>query len=222
MPNFSTLSRRARTLELPAQRRAPTEPIHLLVDSSGLKLYGPGEWLVEKHGTRKRRSWRKLHIGLDAVTGRIVASILTDRDIDDALQVGSLLDKVADPVDRFLGDGAYDRISVYATLHERHPDAAVVVPPRTDAVLSATADSDPTQRDRHIQLIADKGRIAWQRDSQYNQRAKVEGQIGRWKQVIGDALRSHSGSAQATEVAIAVQVLNRMLDLGRPNAVRIA
>lgn len=93
MPNFSTLSRRARTLELPAQPRAPSGPIHLLVDSSGLKLCGPGEWLVEKHGTRKRRSWRKLHIGLDAVTGRIVASILTDRDIDDASQVGSLLDQ---------------------------------------------------------------------------------------------------------------------------------
>jgi hypothetical protein len=111
---------------------------------------------------------------------------------------------------------------VYSSLQEHHPAAAVVVPPRADAVLSATADSDPTQRDRHIQLIADKGRMAWQQDSGYNQRATVEGQIGRWKQVIGDALRSHSDGAQATEVAIAVQVLNRMLDLGRPNAVRIA
>ena len=82
---------------------------HLLVNSSGLKLGGPGEWLVEKHGTRKRRSWRKLHIGFDAVTGRIVAAILTDRDVDDASQVGPLLDQIADPVELFLGDGGYDR-----------------------------------------------------------------------------------------------------------------
>jgi hypothetical protein len=94
----------------------------------------------------------------------------------------------------------------------------VIVPPRADAVLSATADTEPTQRDHHIQTIADKGRMAWQRDSGYNQRARVEGQFARWKQVIGDGLRFHSDEARAT--AIAAQVLNRMLD--RPNSVRAA
>jgi IS5 family transposase len=222
VPDFSTLSRRAQSLELPAQPRAPGGPIHLLVDSSGLKLGGPGEWLVEKHGTSKRRSWRKLHIGFDAVSGRIVASILTDRDVDDASQVGPLLDQLTDPVELFLGDGGYDRTGVYAALDERHPDAMIVVPPRVDAVLSATADTEPTQRDGHIQAIAGKGRMAWQRDSGYNERARVEGQFARWKQVIGDGLRFHSDQARATEVAVAAQVLNRMLDLGRPNSVRVA
>ena len=222
VPNFSTHRRRARTLELPAQSRATGEPIHLLVDSTGLKLGGPGEWLVEKHGTSRRRSWRKLHIGFDAVSGRIVASILTDRDVDDASQVDPLLDQIAEPVELFLGDGGYDRAGVYTTLDERHPDAKVIVPPRADAVLSATADTDPTQRDGHIQAIAGKGRMAWQRDSGYNERARVEGQFARWKQVIGDGLRFHSDEARATEVAIAAQVLNRMLDLGRPNSVRVA
>ena len=222
VPDYSTLSRRAQSLELPAQPRATGGAIHLLVDSSGLKLGGPGEWLVEKHGTSKRRSWRKLHIGFDAVTGRIVASILTDRDVDDASQVGPLLDQIAEPVELFLGDGGYDRTGVYTALDERHPAATVVVPPRADAVLSATADTEPTQRDRHIQAIAGKGRMAWQRDSGYNERARVEGQFARWKQVIGDGLRFHSDEARATEVAIAAQVLNRMLDLGRPNSVRVA
>ena len=222
VPDFSTLSRRAQSLELPAQPRATGGAIHLLVDSSGLKLGGPGEWLVEKHGTSKRRSWRKLHIGFDAVTGRIVASILTDRDVDDASQVEPLLDQIAEPVELFLGDGGYDRTGVYTALDERHPDAMVVVPPRVDAVLSATADTEPTQRDRHIQAIAEKGRMAWQRDSGYNERARVEGQFARWKQVIGDGLRFHSDEARATEVAIAAQVLNRMLDLGCPNSVRVA
>jgi hypothetical protein len=161
VPNFSTLSRRAQTLDLPAQLRATGGVIHLLVDRSGLKLSGPGEWLVEKHGTSKRRSWRKLHIGFDAVTGRIVASLLTDRDVDDASQVGPLLDQ-----------------------------------------------------------IAGTGGMAWQRDSGYNRRAGAEGQFARWKQVIGDRLRFHSDEARATEVAIAAQVLNRMLD--RPNSVRVA
>src|ERR687898_46430 len=153
VPDYSTLSRRAQSLELPAQPRAPGRAIHLMVDSSGLKLSGPGEWLVEKHGTSRRRSWRKLHIGFDAVTGLIVASLLTDR---------------------------------------------------------------------HIQAIAEKGRMAWQRDSGYNQRAGVEGQFARWKQVIGDGLRFHSDEARATEVAIAAQVLNRMLDLGCPDSVYVA
>jgi hypothetical protein len=156
---------------------------------------------VEKHGTSKRRSWRKLHIGFDAVTGRIVASILTD--VDEASQVEPLLDQIAEPVELFLGDGGYDRTNVYTALDECHPDAVVIVPPRADAVLSATADTDPTQRDRHIQVIAGKGRMAWQRDSGYNQRAGVEGQFARWKQVIGDGLRFHSDEARATEVAIA-------------------
>jgi hypothetical protein len=222
VPDYSTLSRRAQSLELPAQPRAPGGAIHLLVDSSGLKLSGPGEWLVEKHGTSKRRSWRKLHIGFDAVTGRIVASILTDRDVDDASQVGVLLDQIAEPMEVFLGDGGYDRTNVYTALDQRHPAATVIVPPRADAVLSATADTDPTQRDRHIQAIAGTGRMAWQRDSGYNDRARVEGQFARWKQAIGDGLRFHSDEARATKVVIAAQVLNQMLDLGHPNSVRVA
>nr|WP_256445806.1 IS5 family transposase [Skermanella sp. TT6] len=209
-------------LELPAQPRPTGGPIHLMVDSSGLKLGGPGEWLAGKHGTSRRRLWRKLNIGFDAVTGRIVASILTEHDVDDASQVEPLLDRIAEPVDLFLGDGGYDRTGVYTALDERHPDAKVIVPPHADAVLSATADTNPTQRDRHIQAIADRGRMAWQRDSGYNQRAKVEGLFARWKQVIGDGLCFHSDEARATEVTIAAQVLNRMLDLGRPDSVRVA
>jgi hypothetical protein len=170
----------------------------------------------------KRRSWRKLHIGFDAVTGRIVASILTDRDVDDASQVGALLDQIAEPVELFLGDGGYDRTGVYTALDERHAAAVIVVPPRADAVLRATAETEPTQRNGHIQAIAGNRRMAWQRDSGYHQKAGAEGQFARWKQVVGDGLRFHSDEVRATEVAIAAQVLNRMLDLGCPNSVRVA
>src|SRR3954452_16294570 len=112
------------------------EPVHLLVDSTGLKLCGPGEWLLEKHGPRIRRSWRKLHLGVDADTGQIVAAALTTPDVDDGSQAGPLLDQVAGPVVSFTGDSAYDQDRVYASVAERHPEAAVVVPPRATAVPS--------------------------------------------------------------------------------------
>ncbi|CAO3437474.1 IS5 family transposase [Azospirillum endophyticum] len=168
VPDHSPLARRAPTVTLPEAPRSTGGPLHLLVDSTGLKLRGPGEWLIEKHGTRKRRTWKTLHVGMEAASGRIVAATLTDRDVDDAAQVGPLLDQVTGPVAAFPGDGAYDRSAVYAPMHERHPEAAVVAPPRADAVLSDTTSTAPTQRDHHIQVIAETGRLAWQRSSGYN------------------------------------------------------
>ena len=152
VPDHTTLSRRAATLDVPraGNAGAGSEPIHLLVDSTGLKLCGKGEWLLEKHGTATRRSWRMLHLGVDADTGRIVASALTSKDVDDASQVDPLLDQVAGPVASFTGDGAYDQDRVYAGVAKRHPEAAVIVPPRATAVPSEAAESAPTQRDRHL------------------------------------------------------------------------
>jgi hypothetical protein len=221
VPDHTTLSRRAETLEVP-RPRSGTEPAHLLVDSTGLKLCGAGEWLREKHGTRTRRSWRKLHLGRDADTGQIVAATLTTNDVDDGSQVGPLLDQVAGPVASFTGDGAYDQEGVYASVAERYPEAAIIVPPRSTAVPSETTETAPTQRDRHLQLIAEKGRMGWQKASGYNRRARAEATIGRFKRVIGDGLRSRTDERRATEMDVAVQVLNRMLELGRPESVRIA
>src|ERR687897_959818 len=198
------------------------EPMQLLVDSTGLKLCGPGEWLVEKHGTKTRRSWRKLHLGVDADTGQIVAAALTGREADDGAQVGPLLDQVAGPVASVTGDGAYDQDSVYASVAQRHPEAAIIVPPSSTAVPSKMAESEPTQRDCHVQTIAAHGRMAWQKASGYNRRARAETAVGRWKRVIGDELRSHTDERRTTEVEVAVQVLNRMLELGRPTYVRLA
>ena len=224
VPDHSTLSRRAETLEVPRPRSSPgSGPVHLLVDSTGLKLGGPGEWLTEKHGTKQRRSWRKLHLGVDAATGQIDAAELTTNDVDDGSQVGPLLDQVEGAVASFTGDGAYDREDVYgggrrapsrggrrrATAHERGAERR---PPRPT----------PTQRDRHLQLIAERGRMGWQKATGYNARAKAEAAVSRYKRVIGDALRSRTDDRQATEVAIAVRALNRMLELGRPKSVRIA
>src|SRR3954447_22140118 len=234
VPDHTTLCRRAETLEVPRPKPRGTgagdgddagggaEPLHLLVDSTGLKLYGAGEWLVEKHGAKRRRSWRKMHLGVDARTGRIVAATLTDRDEDDAAQVSPLLDQVAEPVASVTADGAYDQDRVYADVAERHPDADVIVPPRSTAVPSATAETVPTQRDRHLRLIAEKGRMGWQKATGYNARARAEAAISRYKRVIGDGLHARTDRRRATEVNVGVHALNRMLELGRPESVRIA
>ena len=192
------------------------------MDSTGLRLCGPGEWLVEKHGTRRRRSWRKLHIGVDAETGQILASELTTSDVDDGSQVEPLLDQLTAPLASLTGDGAYDQADIYSTVGKHHPDAEVIVPPRSTAVLSENVETAPTQRDRHLQSIAEHGRIGWQKRSGYTRRALVETAISRLKRVVGDALRSRTERRRGAEVAIAVQALNRMLEFGRPKSVRIA
>ena len=223
VPDHSTLCRRAGTLEVPRpQARRDGAPLHLLVDSTGLKLCGAGEWLVEKHGTKTRRSWRKLHVGVDADTGQIVAAALTTKEVDDGAEVGPLLDQVQTSVASFTADGAYDQESVAAAVAERHPEAAIIVPPRSTAVPSETAETAPTQRDRHLHSITEHGRAAWQKASGYTKRARAEAAISRFKQVIGDGLRSRTDQHRATEVDVAVHALNRMLELGRPISVRIA
>src|ERR1700724_1817038 len=133
IPDHSTLSRRAETLAV-ARPPSSAGPVHLLVDSTGLKLCGAGEWLVEKHGTSRRRSWRKLHIGVDTDGGEIAAVAVTRQDIDDAATADALLDQIVDPIAFFTADGAYDQDQVSQAIDERYPDAAVIVPPRAGAV----------------------------------------------------------------------------------------
>src|SRR5215213_7618842 len=227
VPDHTTLCRRAATLEVPRPRSGnadagrDAEPVHLLVDSTGLKLCGAGEWQIEKHGTKMRRSWKKLHLGVDADTGQIVAAVVTGCEADDGAQVGTLLDKVTGPVASVTGDGAYDQDGVYTSVGERHPEAAIIVPPRATAVPSQTTATAPTQRDGHLQLIAEQGRRAWQQASGYTTRARAETAISRDKRVIGDELRSLTEERRATEMDVAVHVLNRMLELGRPTYARV-
>ncbi len=126
------------------------------------------------------------HIGMDANTGEIIAAELTTNGVDDATEVERLLNQVAGPVASFTGDGAYDQDGVYRSVIDRDPGAAVVVPPRATAVLSETVETEPTQRDDHVQCIASNGRMAWQKASGYNNRSRVEAtieqlQAGDWR-----------------------------------------
>jgi hypothetical protein len=194
----------------------PDGPVHLLIDNTGLKVNGAGEWLQEKHGAKGRRTWRKLHLAVDAVTGMIVASTLTEKDIGDPSQVAPLLDQVEGEIASITADGA----PIYEAVVARAGYIPVIIPPHVTAVPSPTAEQNPSQRDRHIALIATKGRLCWQKETGYSRRSLVETTMGRHKGIIGPRLRAQSLDGQDAEAAIGIAILNRMLHAGRPDAIR--
>jgi hypothetical protein len=218
-PDHTTVSRRAVTLPVIQPAQVPHGPLHVLIDSTGLQVYGAGQWLEAKHGAKSRRTWRKLHLAVDAASGMIVAQTLTDQDVDDPSQVGSLLDQIDGPIVQVTADGAYDGAPTYQTIAQHGDGIEVVIPPRATAVPSGELDT-PTQRDRHLAMIAEQGRLAWQASTGYGQRSLVETTMGRYKTLIGPQLRARGFAAQQTEAAIGVAVLNRMLVAGRPDSVR--
>jgi hypothetical protein len=177
IPDHTTLSRRGGGLMILPKRIDHNEPLRLLVDSTGLKIYGEGEWLDQKHGIRSRRRWRKLHLGVDANTHEIVVVELT-------------------------ADGAYDGQVVYDAVAERHPKASVIVPPRITAVASETTTS---QRDEHLKTIAECGRMNWQRSSGYNRRSLVGTAMFRYKTIIGRRLHARILAQSTHRVETLVQ-----------------
>ena len=213
--------------------------MHVVIDATGLKVYGAGEWLVEKHGERGQRTWRKLHLAVDPSSGEVLACELTSNDEGDASQVGPLLEQIPGPLGSVIADGAYDGEPVYRAVAERQsdPPVAVVIPPRSTAVPSTNAETTPSQRDRHIQLIRDKGRLqaaprpvppedrfamGWQKAVDYGRRSLGETAMFRYKALIGRGLRARTLPAQKTEARAACGVLNRMTGLGMPISQRVA
>src|SRR5919199_4452226 len=192
IPDHTTFSRRSPGLTLArslAQAQG-TGPVHVVIDATGLKVYGAGEWLVETHGERGKRTWRKLHLPVDPSTGEILASALTTSEEGDAALVGPLLDRIPGPITSVAADGAYDGEPVYRAVAERQPDppAAVVIPPRATAVASPTADTAPSQPDGHIRMIEDRGRPGGQEAGGYGRRSLGETAVFRYKAIIGGSL----------------------------------
>lgn len=223
VPDHTTLSRRARTWRFASKRRDSQPPpdglVHVLFDSTGLQIYGAGQWLEEKHGASSRRSWRKLHLALDADSGEIIAHTMTDHDMGDASQVEALLDQIDRPIGQFTAEGACDGGSIYEAVTNHSADAAIVIPPRANAI-ERTGEKPFGQRGRHIAVISRDGRMKWQASTGYGKRALVETAIGRYKSLLGRRLRARSFQAQQTEVAIGCDILNQMLGGARPKSVR--
>ncbi|MGR0188934.1 IS5 family transposase [Azospirillum aestuarii] len=222
VPDYTTLARRSARLPLAAALVKPTGPMTVVIDSSGLKMVGASEWHLEMHGGKPRRSWRKLHIAIDPDSGDILAAELTTTEDGDASQVGPLLDQIPGPLNAVLADGAYDGDPVYRAISDRHPTAAVIIPPRATAVPGQKAGTTPTQRDHHIQQIAEKGRMTWQAATGYGRRALVETAFFRYKVLIERSLRARILPAQKVEARIACAVLNRMTSLGMPVSRKLA
>jgi DDE family transposase len=223
VPDHTTLSRRSRGFAGRRPRGVPHGPLHLVIDGTGLKLFGQGEWQEAKHG-RARRSWRKLHLALDAGTGEIVASTLTGDEADDAGQVPDLLEQVEGEVASVTAAGAHDGEPVHHAVESRQPGEppTVVIPPRSTAVRRVAGAAPPSQRDRHIRLIAERGRMARQEATGYGRRSLVETAIGRYKMAIGPKRRARTLDNQQGEAAIAIEVLNRMIRTAKPISVRTA
>ncbi|WP_057463329.1 IS5 family transposase [Pseudovibrio sp. POLY-S9] len=217
VPDFSSLSRRADGLKLSNPKpRTNSEPVALVIDSIGVKIFGAGEWQETKHGTRiKRRTWRKLHLGLDLNAGEIVCSELTEDTVADPTAVSDLLDQIEDTVATFLGDGAYDGTPVRQKLADRFEGIEVIIPPPKPAILGPQAATAPTARDRDILALQKNGKMSWQKQTGYGRRSRGETLMGRFKQVIWTTLRSRKLNNQRTEAKLGVAVLNTMTALGR-------
>jgi hypothetical protein len=221
-PDHTTLSRRGSTVEVPEFVRQHVGPIHLAIDSTGLKIVGDGEWHAHKHQTsNKRRSWRKLHLGVDG-KGFIVTSRLTDSGGDDALVGVGMIEELETPIARFTADGAYDRKTIYEAVAGRGaPGVKIVIPPRKAASPSKSPDGPLIQRDAAIERIAEVGRRQWRKESGAHQQARAENGMFRYKRVIGDGLRARRFEAQEREAMIGVLVINRMTELGMPKSVAV-
>ena len=227
VPDHTTFARRSPGLALAtalARAQASGGPVDVVIDATGLKVRGAGEWQVEQHGACSRRGWRKLHLAVDPGSGEILACELTSNEEGDASQVGPLLAQIPGSIGAVIADGAYDGEPVYRAVAERQsdPPVAVVIPPRATAVPSPAADTSPSQRDQHIELIQNKGRIGWQRAVGYGQRSHAETAVSRYKGMIGSSLRARTLPAQKAEARAACSVLNRMTRLGMPMSQRVA
>lgn len=217
IPDFSSISRRSIELPRHVLSKARQSGSLVIVDSTGLKVYGKDEWHQEKHAVLARRTWRKLHLAVDE-NHEILACELTTPEVGDPSAVTDLLDQIDTPFETFMGDGAFDGESTSQAVLSKQPDAQIVVPPHKTAVVSSAGD---TQRDEHIRVIAAHGRIAWQKKNGYGLRAHVELAIQRYKRIIGSVMKARALPQQKTEAWVSASALNMMTNLGMPVSVKI-
>jgi len=218
VPDYSTLSRRGKTLEVSVSVAKKNGGIHLVVDSTGLKIYGEGEWKVRMHGTSTRRTWRKLHIGVDESTGDILVSALTAASVSDAEALPEMLDEIDAPVTRVSADGGYDQKKAYGAIAAL--GAQALIPPRRGARIwqHGNIHAAPLERDEHLRRIRRVGRKRWKLESGYSRRCLAETAISRFKRLFGDRLHARDFDNQAAEAFLGVRVLNIMTTLGMPNS----
>lgn len=222
VPDPSTLCRRRKILSVDLLASLPKGPLHLVVDASGFKVYGEGEWKVRQHGWSKRRTWRKLHLGVDESTGEIIAATVSTNNFRDDELLGDLLQQIPEEIAmaQVSGDGIYDSRRCYALLQKRAARAAI--PPQRTACLRSRPEL--AQRNANIERIAQlsvnrqDGRKKWKQEIGYHRRSLVETAFFRLKTILGDRLTPRCFEAQGRELLLRCAALNRMTQLGMPQS----
>lgn len=211
IPSYTTLSRRAGKLSVPIRKHAKTgEALHVVIDSTGLKVFGEGEWKVRQHGYSKRRTWRKLHLCVDEASGEILSSILTDNSFKDNEDFVDLMEGAESDVLQVSGDGAFDATNCYDYCDQENIQATI--PPRSDAKIQQHGNNndEPLQRDENLRLIREIGKPAWKALSGYSRRPLAETAMYRFKVIFGDKLHARNFQNQATEAFVKCKLLNLM------------
>lgn len=219
IPDHTTLSRRLQKLgPLQLRRLGADEPIHLLIDSTGLRIH-----VGHLRKPPKRRVWRKLHLAVDADTGEILAEDLTSRHTADCVQVPQLLDQIDDPLASVAADGAYDAGLVYEAIQGKGDGHRVrtLIPPVRGAHPSSIRSPGQRERNRNIRSIRRLGRRDWYANSGYSRRSLVENAVFRYKAILGQRMRSRSFGSQGVEVKLACKILNRMTSFGMLDSVKV-
>ena len=222
VPDHSTLSKRSKTLHVKLPKKA-RGPLNLVMDSTGMKIYGEGEWKVRTHGKSKRRTWRKLHLGVDPASGEIQAAALTENSISDDAMAAALLQQVAPPILAFAGDGSYDKRKVYDALNAHSPAAKVLIPPRKNAHIwqHGNTHAEPLKRDENLRAIRQQGRKPWKATSGYHVRSLAETAMFRVKTMFGDGLSARLLETQSTQALIRCAALNQMTQAGMPQSYKV-
>jgi hypothetical protein len=219
IPHFTAFAKRAKKLEVSLNASKIKGSVFLVVDSTGLKVYGEGEWKVRKYGWSKRRTWRKLHLAVNEKTQEIEAEVLASNATDDAAVVDELLDQATNRTKKFGGDGAYDKWKVYQTLSKRN--IAPIIPPRKNAKIKRHRNGKlpPLPRDEAIRGIRKLGRAEWKRQIGYHRRSLAETAMYRMKALFGPTLKNRSDCGQKTEARLRCKILNHFTKLGMPKFV---
>lgn len=219
VPDHSTLSKRAKNLKVRLPRKT-NGSMNLGLDSTGLKIYGEGEWKVRKHGYSKHRTWRKLHLGANPDNGEIQVAVLTENSISDDAVVKHMLTQIQQTLLACAADGAYDKRRVYDALNEHSPAVEILIPPRKNAHIWQHGNSkeERLKRDENLRYIRKHGRQPWKDHSGYHIRSLAETIMFRLKTLFADKLSARLLETQTTQALIRCLALNRITHLGMPES----
>lgn len=223
VPDHSTLSKRGKALKVKLPKKT-NQSLNIVMDSTGLKIYGEGEWKVRMHGVSKRRTWLKLHVGANPKGGEIQAVLLTKNNVSDDQAVAELLDQIEQPILDFAADGAYDKRKVYDSLNAHSPDVNILIPPRKNARIwkHGNTKTERLKRDENLRSIRKDGRKAWKKNSGYHVRSLAETIMFRLKTIFGGELPARLLETQTTQALVRCAALNKMMHLGMPQSYKVA